>query len=822
MRASKTFILLAGLAGLTIPIVNDITPVAAATGDVVKQIEDGDADPTANSRPVVSVDSAGNAVYAYLTDGVYVVKHCDDRACDDAIPAEPVFPLLDSSFFPNAIGLEVSAANNPMLVIGEAGNHRLLLLACNDPKCAGLDETVVVLDTLPTDIDVLTLDTTVDAAGNLAVSYVIGASGDAQSLKVIRCDDPLCAGDVAYGIDATPDIGQTSIAIDSGNRPVVMYGVDPDDPEEGDQIPAFTRLIRCDDTACTPDGNLQTNVGGTERSLFVDMTLTSADIPVFTYSDASTSIRRTNYVRCLDTGCAATAGHVQIGIQGGFSAAFLPSASIQLDSDGDPIIAQYGESVSGSDPTETLYVHRCGDITCLSTQSFDFDGRDGIPADASGFDSKFGLKPDLVLGANDAPIVGVSGYASSFGGDRSFWLVSCDDPGCDPNFTGPSSGPGASFVSSIAPARILETRPGEKTIDGKFAGEGPVTAGEVVRLEVAGRAGIPTDAAAAVINVTTIRPQSVGFITAFPCDQPQPLASSLNFATNLSIGNELVAGIDGSGLICLFASTAMNLSVDAVGYVPGASTYKPLVPARLLDTRANGETADGTFQRQGRTGVDGKITLDVTGRGGVPAGAAAVIVNVTAIGAAGGGFITVHPCLDPRPGTSALNFTAGVNRGNETIAALSTDGKLCLYSSQDTNLTVDVVGWLPANLDYSPVAPKRYVDTRVGQVTVDNRYEGEGKRKPFGNYEVEIAGRGDVPATARSVVLNLTSVSPESTGFVTVYDCEGARPLASSLNFVAGVNGGNEVISGLNDDGEVCFFTSAGTELVIDVVGYLG
>ncbi|MFT6292682.1 MAG: hypothetical protein ACJAR2_003299 [Ilumatobacter sp.] len=77
---------------------------------------------------------------------------------------------------------------------------------------------------------------------------------------------------------------------------------------------------------------------------------------------------------------------------------------------------------------------------------------------------------------------------------------------------------------------MLGSRVGNSTVDGGSAEIGRRSSGEVTRLQVAGRAGIPGDALAVVVNVTAIRPSLGGFITVFPCDVDQSNASTLNYA----------------------------------------------------------------------------------------------------------------------------------------------------------------------------------------------------------------------------------------------------------------------------------------------------
>ena len=57
-----------------------------------------------------------------------------------------------------------------------------------------------------------------------------------------------------------------------------------------------------------------------------------------------------------------------------------------------------------------------------------------------------------------------------------------------------------------------------------------------------------------------------------------------------------------------------------------------------------------------KPGVGATVSLQITGRGSVPAsGVSAVALNVTATEAAAAGFVTVWPSGSPRPNASNLN-----------------------------------------------------------------------------------------------------------------------------------------------------------------------
>ncbi len=83
--------------------------------------------------------------------------------------------------------------------------------------------------------------------------------------------------------------------------------------------------------------------------------------------------------------------------------------------------------------------------------------------------------------------------------------------------SGSPAGAATSYVPLGKPARLLDTRPGQKTVDGESAAVGLRRAGSVYRLQVTGRANIGADATAVVINATVTEPKEAGFATVYPC-----------------------------------------------------------------------------------------------------------------------------------------------------------------------------------------------------------------------------------------------------------------------------------------------------------------
>src|SRR5439155_775608 len=138
------------------------------------------------------------------------------------------------------------------------------------------------------------------------------------------------------------------------------------------------------------------------------------------------------------------------------------------------------------------------------------------------------------------------------------------------------------------PTRILDTR------NGTGAPAAKVPANGVVQLQVGNNASVPGDANAAVLNVTATNTGGPGFLTVWPCGQPQPLASNLNFVAGQNVPNLAIAKLGTGGKVCIFSMTTTDVVADVAGFFPAGSAYLPLPnPTRILDTRDGTGTGTG-------------------------------------------------------------------------------------------------------------------------------------------------------------------------------------------------------------------------------------
>ncbi|HWL41485.1 MAG TPA: hypothetical protein VNQ73_00980, partial [Ilumatobacter sp.] len=180
-------------------------------------------------------------------------------------------------------------------------------------------------------------------------------------------------------------------------------------------------------------------------------------------------------------------------------------------------------------------------------------------------------------------------------------------------------GPG-SFVS-LPPARLYDSRPGRTTTDNQHAGHGRLTAGQRIEVQITGRGNVPTNTpdhttTAAILNVTAVDATHPGHITVFPCTPDTPTASSLNYWPGTpALPNELITKLTPTGTTCLTTHAPIDLIIDVVGYITEPSSYHPLNPARLYDSRPGRTTTDNQHAGHGRLTAGQRIEVQITGRG---------------------------------------------------------------------------------------------------------------------------------------------------------------------------------------------------------------
>lgn len=189
------------------------------------------------------------------------------------------------------------------------------------------------------------------------------------------------------------------------------------------------------------------------------------------------------------------------------------------------------------------------------------------------------------------------------------------------------------------------------------------------------------------------------------------------------------------------------------------------------------------------------------------------------------GYNTVTNCTDLNRNPYSPPRTGGADQSGRCVLnpagmdlSVAAAAQLGLQPLENAWLTVSFL-WEPAASTYQAVTPARILDTRVGTGAP------RAPVGPGGQIDVTVTGVGGVPASGvAAVVLNVTATDVTGAeSFLTVFPAGGPRPLASSLNMLAGQTVPNLVVARVGAGGKVSIFNNAGTTAVVaDVEGWYG
>jgi uncharacterized repeat protein (TIGR03803 family) len=393
----------------------------------------------------------------------------------------------------------------------------------------------------------------------------------------------------------------------------------------------------------------------------------------------------------------------------------------------------------------------------------------------------------------------------------------------DANYSG-SSGTLAQLVNpipsplqfvAVTPCRLVDTRPDR-------GGSGPIPGGTAQSFPIPQEGGcnIPTSAAAYSLNVTVVPNGYLGYLTIWPTGEGRPVVSTLNSADGRVKADAAIVPAGTSGEVSVYVTQTTNVVLDINGYfepVSGSTlAFYPLTPCRIADTRYS--TYPQGLGPPSLTGGQPRA-FPVLSSTCIPTGVnpAAYSFNFTVVpGGHPVGYLSAWPTGQSQPVVSTLNDQTGTIVANAAIVPAGTGGDISVYSTNDTQLVIDINGYFapagPGGLSLYAVAPCRVIDTR---------HVGSGQ--PFSGtlsppVDVVDSPCGP-PATALAYVFNATVVPTGGLGYLTLWPDGTGQPVVSTLNAFDGALTNNMAIVPTNN-GKVDAFANGLTQLILDISSY--
>ena len=383
-----------------------------------------------------------------------------------------------------------------------------------------------------------------------------------------------------------------------------------------------------------------------------------------------------------------------------------------------------------------------------------------------------------------------SGAVATIVRDLGTWI--------DANTVTPVNG----YYQPVTAKRILDTRDGTGTSGNTTT---PVPAGGTVTLQVTGRNGVPAGAVSAVaLTVTSVGQTGSGTVTVFPDQVARPDTPNITYPGRVSIANFVIVPVGANGAVNHYNATGItHLVADLAGYFTvdsakaGNTTYTPMTPKRLLDTRSNVGTQGGKLSD------GGTVALTVGGVGSVPTAIlAAVVLTISAINGSAGGRLTAYAHGTPRPATANLQY--GVPSASvASIVPVSADGKVDIWASISTDLTADISGYFTTDatgMTFHPVTPTRLEDTRTTGAAIP------AWSTVTKSWSTGICANGTLNPfkITSAAVYNVTVVAPASSGHLANYPYGVTGPDVVNISFTTARTTANLIMAPLSTADVVC------------------
>ena len=356
----------------------------------------------------------------------------------------------------------------------------------------------------------------------------------------------------------------------------------------------------------------------------------------------------------------------------------------------------------------------------------------------------------------------------------------------------PSPGPQPALLPapgqfvSVPMYRALDTRSGT----GESGGAAKLGAGQSLAVAVTGIDAVPADATSVVVNVVALNATAPGYLTTYNSDIADPNVASLGVKAGIGTNQTDTVPVSSTGTVSVanHASAPLDVVITLMGYYTGSSdtsagdTYGDAPWTKIVDTTS------GLGVSQSQIPAGGSVTVQVSGQGGIAAGADTAVLQLSAPNASAGGYLTAYAAGTSDPSVSALFYDSSMIYRDLVYVPLSSAGKITVtnHGSAGVDLTIYTRGYFmpPAA---TPVGAEYVAVGSGGPVVVYGTRSGGTQVAANASVTFQVAGAAGLPATGIvEVAEHVVVTNPATSGYLDAYRGGGTDPNHATLNFLAG------------------------------------
>lgn len=195
---------------------------ACRDGDeTISFVDDGNVG--AFSSIAIGFDGLPVISYHDRANGKLKVAHCNDAACSGE---DEIVTTLNDAEASTGVNTSIAVGDDGYPVISyqqitSPWDGVLKVAKCNDASCVGGDETITALDTTGGPLFESTA-LVIGADGNPVIAY---KDTVAEAITVVKCNDPACAGgdESLQAVDFNSTYMRVSLALAPDGNPLVSY-----------------------------------------------------------------------------------------------------------------------------------------------------------------------------------------------------------------------------------------------------------------------------------------------------------------------------------------------------------------------------------------------------------------------------------------------------------------------------------------------------------------------------------------------------------------------------------------------------------------------